>query len=132
MDRIGSIRQSLAAMCTAHVSGASIVLVAGGLVLLDLLANVGATTGFALSGRSDTFKRFLLWQLIGSAFGLATQLTFAGMVRVASVQVACAIGTGVAFVASEVFSAYAFFRERFSSLQWWGVASIFIGLMFLV
>lgn len=63
------------------------------------------TIGFAFSGRSETTKGFLLWQIIGSVFGLGTQLTFAGLVRVSSVQWASAIGIGLAFVSAEVFSA---------------------------
>ena len=57
-----------------------------GLAALNQIMNIGATTGFAFSGRSENTKDFLLWQIIGSAFGLGTQLTFAGLVRVSSVQ----------------------------------------------
>ena len=49
-----------------------------GLVALNQVMNIGATTGFAFSGRSGTMKGFLLWQIIGSGFGLGTQPTFAG------------------------------------------------------
>jgi drug/metabolite transporter (DMT)-like permease len=103
-----------------------------GLIALNQLMNIGATTGFAISGRGETFKTFLLWQIIGSAFGLGTQLTFAGLVRVSSVQLASAVGIGMAFVSAEVFSAYGIFRESFSGAQWFGVGLVFVGLMFLV
>jgi drug/metabolite transporter (DMT)-like permease len=93
--------------------------------------NVGATTSFALSGMSGNAKAFLLWQLLGSAFGLGTQLTFAGLVRFSSVQWASAIGIGLAFVSAEVFSAYAIFREAFSRTQWAGVSLVFVGLMLI-
>jgi drug/metabolite transporter (DMT)-like permease len=102
-----------------------------GLAVLNQIMNAGATTGFAMSGRSGNFKGFLLWQIIGSAFGLGTQLTFAGLVRYSSVQWASAIGIGLAFVSAEVFSAYAIFREAFSRLQWLGVAFVFIGLILI-
>lgn len=103
-----------------------------GLIALNQLMNIGATTGFAISGRGETFRSFLLWQIIGSVFGLGTQLTFAGLVRVSSVQLASAVGIGMAFVSAEVFSAYGFFRESFSGAQWLGVGLVFVGIMFLV
>src|SRR3972149_7829925 len=81
-----------------------------GLVGLNLLVNIGATTAFAVSGRSETFRNFLTWQLVGSAFGLGTQLTFAGLVRVSSVQIAGAIGIGLAFVSAEVVTAHRLFH----------------------
>lgn len=102
------------------------------LVALNLLVNVGATTAFALSGRSETFRRFLVWQLVGSAFGLGTQLTFAGLVRVSSVQLASAIGIGLAFVAAEVVTAHRVFHEPFTAVQWIGVGVVFLGLMLLI
>ncbi len=94
--------------------------------------NIGATTSFAFSGRSATFRSFLVWQIIGSAFGLGTQLTFAGMVRFASVQVASTIGIGLAFVSAEVVSAYGIFRESFTRTQWMGVGVVFFGIMLIV
>jgi drug/metabolite transporter (DMT)-like permease len=102
-----------------------------GIAILNQIVNVGATTSFAISGRCESFRDFLIWQIIGSAFGLGTQLTFAGLVRYASVQVASAIGIGFAFVSAEVFSAYLIFKEGFSGVQWLGVAFVFVGLMFI-
>jgi len=102
-----------------------------GLAVLNQIMNIGATTGFAFSGRSENAKGFLLWQIVGSAFGLGTQLTFAGLVRFSSVQWASAIGIGLAFVSAEVFSAYAIFRETFSRAQWFGVALVFVGLILI-
>ncbi|MGD8813842.1 MAG: hypothetical protein PVI78_05140 [Anaerolineales bacterium] len=103
-----------------------------GIAILNQITNVGATISFAISGQSATFRQFLIWQIVGSAFGLGTQLTFAGLVRFASVQVASAIGIGLAFVSAEVFSAYLIFREGFSGVQWSGVAFVFLGLMLIV
>jgi drug/metabolite transporter (DMT)-like permease len=102
-----------------------------GLAVLNQVMNVGATTGFAISGRSENMKGFLIWQIIGSVFGLGTQLTFAGLVRFSSVQWASAIGIGLAFVSAEVFSAYAIFREAFSRMQWAGVVLVFVGLILI-
>ncbi len=102
-----------------------------GIAILNQIVNIGATTSFAISGRCEVFKDFLIWQIIGSAFGLGTQLTFAALVRFASVQLASAIGIGLAFVSAEVFSAYLIFREGFSGAQWLGVAFVFLGLMLI-
>lgn len=102
-----------------------------GLAVLNQIMNIGATTGFAFSGRSENAKGFLLWQIIGSVFGLGTQLTFAGLVRFSSVRWASAIGIGLAFVSAEVFSAYAIFREAFSRTQWLGVALVSVGLILI-
>jgi len=103
-----------------------------GLVGLNLLVNIGATTSFAISGRSETLRNFLIWQLVGSAFGLGTQLTFAGLVRVSSVQLAGAIGIGLAFVSAEVVTAHHIFHEPFTRVQWVGVGVVFLGLMLLI
>jgi hypothetical protein len=101
------------------------------LIVLNQVMNVGATTGFAISGGSATLRGFLLWQIIGSVFGLGTQLTFAGLVRASSVKLAAAVGIGLAFVSAEVFSAYKIFNEPFTRLQWMGVALVGSGLLFI-
>ena len=103
-----------------------------GLAAINIVVNIGATTAFAISGRSDTIRNFIIWQLIGSGFGLATQLTFAGMVRFSSVQIASAVGIGLAFVSAEVVTSHAFFQEPFTRLQWIGVGVAFVGLMLLI
>lgn len=127
--------RSLTGYLSPSQQGAQAVAGAGpitfGLAILNQIMNAGATTGFAISGRSGDFKGFLLWQIVGSVFGLGTQLTFAGLVRFSSVQLASAIGIGLAFVSAEVFSAYVIFREAFSRMQWVGVAFVFIGLILI-
>ena len=85
------------------------------MVLLNQLLNVGATTGFALSGNSTSPRQFVVWQAVGSLFGFGTQLSFAGLVRFSSLEFANAIGIGLAFVSAQVFSAYAFFHIPFTS-----------------
>jgi drug/metabolite transporter (DMT)-like permease len=107
-------------------------LAALGLAGLNILTNIGATTAFAVSGRSETLRTFLIWQIIGSAFGLGTQLTFAGMVRFTNVQLASAVGIGLAFLSAEVFTSFALFKEAFTRIQWAGVAAIFLGLMLVI
>lgn len=106
-------------------------LVSVGLGILNLAMNIGATVGFAISGRSSSGRDFLIWQIIGSVFGLGTQLTFAGLVRYSSVQTASAVGIGLAFVAAEVVGAYKIFREPFSRAQWLGVCLVLAGLLLL-
>ena len=100
-------------------------------ILLNQALNVGATTGFALSGTSATLPRFVFWQIIGSAFGLGAQLSFAGLVRFSSIEIANAVGIGLAFVSVQVFSAYVFFHVPFTTYQWLGTALVFIGIMFI-
>jgi drug/metabolite transporter (DMT)-like permease len=107
-------------------------LVALGLAGLNVIANIGATTAFAVSGRSQTLRTFILWQILGSAFGMGTQLTFAGMVRFSNVQLAAAVGIGLAFLSAEVFTSFTLFRETFTRIQWGGVAAIFLGLMLVI
>ncbi len=114
------------------VGGARGAIITLGLAALNQLMNIGATTGFAFSGRSTTARNFLVWQIIGSVFGLGTQLTFAGLVRFTSVQLASAVGIGLAFLSAEVVSAYGIFREPFSLIQWVGVGVVFLGLMLLI
>ncbi len=107
------------------------VLVTALLILLNQVTNVGATTGFALSGGSATWRDFVLWQIIGGAFGLGSQLTFAGLVRASSVKLATAVGIGMAFVSAELFSAYRIFDEPFTRFQWIGVALVGSGVVFI-
>jgi drug/metabolite transporter (DMT)-like permease len=99
----------------------------GLLVFLNQALNVGATTGFALSG--NTVQRFVFWQIIGSVFGLGTQISFAGLVRFSSLEFANAIGIGLAFVSAQIFSAYIFFHIPFNGWQWLGTALVFIGIL---
>lgn len=99
------------------------------LVLSNQLFNVGATTGFALSGRAETWGLFVLWQALGSAFGLGAQITFAGLVRFLSLRVANAVGIGLAFVSAQMFGAFVFLREPFTPAQWFGTALVFAGIV---
>lgn len=99
------------------------------LVLLNLLTNLGATIGFALSGQAGGPRAFILWQLAGSLLGLGAQLTFAGLVRFSSVQVANAVGIGLAFAVAQVAGALWFFGEPFSRLQWAGTILVVAGVL---
>ena len=132
MHRFRPLLQTLPSAPASFAGGARGTLITLGLAALNHVMNFGATTGFAISGRSETARGFLLWQIIGSAFGLGTQLTFAGLVRFSSVQLASAIGIGLAFLSAEVISAYAIFREPFTRTQWLGVGIVFLGLMLLI
>ncbi|MDE3091019.1 MAG: hypothetical protein KGJ80_16725 [Chloroflexota bacterium] len=101
----------------------------GLMILLNQILNVGATTGFALSGNSNTAQRFVFWQVIGSVFGLGTQLSFAGLVHFSSLEFANAIGIGLAFVSAQIFSAYIFFHIPFTGGQWFGTGLVFVGIL---
>jgi drug/metabolite transporter (DMT)-like permease len=106
-------------------------LIIGFLVLLNLLTNLGATIGFALSGQAGGPRAFVLWQIAGGLAGLGAQLSFAGLVRFSSVQVANAIGIGLAFAVAQVAGALWFFGEPFSRLQWLGTALVAAGVLFI-
>jgi multidrug transporter EmrE-like cation transporter len=100
-----------------------------GLLLLNLVVNVGAYACFAASGQSDRLKTFILWQVAGSAFGLCVQLSYAGIVRQSSVSFANVWGIGIAFVACQVFAAFLLFHESFAWPQWLGTGLVFAGLV---
>jgi drug/metabolite transporter (DMT)-like permease len=105
----------------------------GGLVLaivvLNQMANIGASTCFALSGRSHDVHTFVVWQIVGGLFGLCIQLTFAGMARYATLPFANSVGIGLAFVSVQVVSALLFFHTSFSVLQWAGTALVVAGVL---
>ena len=101
------------------------------LVVTNQIFNVGSTVGFALSGLAATGGRFVLWQAVGSAFGLGAQVTFAGLVRYLSLRLANAIGIGLAFVSAQVFAAFFLFREPFAPAQWLGTALVFAGTLLI-
>jgi len=103
----------------------------GALVLANQIFNVGATAGFAMSGRAASAQLFLLWQVVGSAFGLGAQVTFAGLIRFLSLRVANAVGIGLAFVSAQVFGAFVLFREPFAPTQWLGTALVFAGTLLI-
>ena len=132
MHRFRSIPKSLPVAPQRTVSGARGVFITLGLAALNQVMNIGATTGFAISGISENARSFIVWQIIGSFFGLGTQLTFAGLVRFTSVQLASAVGIGLAFLSAEVVTAYGIFHEPFTRTQWLGVVVVFLGLMLLI
>jgi drug/metabolite transporter (DMT)-like permease len=105
--------------------------IALGLLVVNQVANVGCYTLFALSGRADRRRTFIVLQILGGFFGLFTQLTFAGLVRYASLPFANAAGIGLAFVSAQVFSAALLLREPFTILQWAGTALVFVGVLLI-
>jgi drug/metabolite transporter (DMT)-like permease len=132
MNPLRSALQTLQIVFARSVSGVHSGLLIFTMVALNLVTNVGATTGFAISGRSHTSRGFIVWQIIGGFFGLGTQLTFAGLVRFTSVQIASAVGIGLAFLLAEVVSAYFVFHETFTNVQWLGVIITFLGLLLII
>ncbi len=102
-----------------------------GIVPLNQIFNVAATIGFAYSGMADSAASFLLWQIVGSLFGLGTQITFAGMVRFFSLRFANAIGIGLAFFSAQFFGAHLYFHEAFTAVQWAGTALLFLGILLI-
>jgi len=110
------------------VTGTTFAIVLG-LVLINQIVNVGATACFAASAHADKLRTFLFWQIVGGFFGLAVQLSFAGLVRFWSLTAANVIGIGVAFVSAQLFVAYLIFNESFQVPQWLGTAFVFVGLV---
>jgi drug/metabolite transporter (DMT)-like permease len=129
MDRLRLMMHSVREARFTSPAGGRGALATLGIAIVNLIANVGATTCFAISGRGENARSFLLWQLAGSAFGLGTQLSFAGLVRFSSVKLASTIGIGLAFVTAEVVSAYRIFHEPFTRIQWAGVFLVLCGLL---
>ncbi|MCL5734400.1 MAG: hypothetical protein M1274_02240 [Actinobacteria bacterium] len=100
-------------------------------ILVNQIMNIGATSFFALSGEANSLKRFILFQIIGGVFGLGINLSYAGLVRYASVEAAAAIGIGMAFVMVQIFSSYLFLHVGFTAWQWMGVSLVFAGVLFI-
>jgi len=123
---VGSVAEDVTAAAPLGLSWTAVIV---GLVLANQVFNVGATTGFAMSGRAESGGLFLLWQVVGSAFGLGAQVTFAGLVRFLSLRVANAIGIGLAFVSAQIFGAFVFLREPFTPAQWVGTTLVFAGIV---
>jgi drug/metabolite transporter (DMT)-like permease len=109
-------------------TGATVAVVLA-LAVVNQAVNVGATACFAASAHADRLRAFLFWQVIGGFFGLAVQLSFAGLVRFWSLTAANVVGIGVAFVSAQVFAAYLIFNESFQAPQWLGTAFVFLGLV---
>ena len=127
-ELVGASPEGVAAAVPASIPGIAAI---AALVHFNQVFNVGATTGFALSGRAGSTYVFLLWQAVGSAFGLGAQVTFAGLARFLSLRVANAIGIGLAFVSAQVFGAFVFFHEPFAPTQWFGTGLVFVGILFI-
>ncbi len=96
---------------------------------LNIAGNIGALAFFAASAHASRPDLFVLWQIVGGFFGLATNITFAGLVRYWSLAAANIIAVGVVFVAVQVFVAYALFHSPFAWWQWLGSACVFVGLV---
>ena len=106
-------------------------LLAFSLLMVNQAANVGCYTLFALSGRTDRWRTFVILQILGGFFGLFTQLSFAGMVRYSGLPFANAAGIGLAFVSAQVFSAALILHEPFTPLQWAGTGLVFSGVLLI-
>jgi len=106
-------------------------LLAFSLLMVNQAANVGCYTLFALSGRTDRWRTFVILQILGGFFGLFTQLSFAGMVRYAGLPFANAAGIGLAFVSAQVFSAALILHEPLSTQQWVGTGLVFSGVLLI-
>jgi drug/metabolite transporter (DMT)-like permease len=135
---------AIATMTSAsHLSGLGVAVWAatslgalGLLVIIAILAlndifTVGATLSFAASGNAERLRRFVAWQIVGAAFGLGVNVTFAGLVRYWSLSFANAAGTALAFVSAQVFAAYLIVGERFDWPQWLGTALVFFGVVLI-
>lgn len=130
MNRVRALIPSVADGIAAPVPlGIYSVAIVTTLVVTNQIFNVGSTVGFALSGLAATGGRFVLWQAVGSVFGLGAQVTFAGLVRYLSLSLANAIGIGLAFVSAQVFAAFFLFHESFSPAQWLGTGLVFAGIL---
>ena len=123
---LGSLVKEAGGPLTAGISSAGAIAL---LILANQLFNVGATTGFALSGRAQGVGRFVVWQAVGSVFGFGAQITFAGLARFLSVRLANAIGIGLAFVSAQLIGAFLLFGEPFAPVQWIGTALVFAGVL---
>ena len=123
-----ALRGSRGLLATTGLGPATIAL---GLLVVNQISNVGCYTLFALSGRADRWRTFVLFQILGGFFGLFTQLSFAGMVRFSSLPFANAAGIGLAFVSAQIFSAALILKEPFSMVQWLGTALVFGGVILI-
>ena len=106
-------------------------LMIAGMIALNQIFNVGATTGFKFSADSPTTRDFLIWQFVGNLFGLGTVLSFTWLIRATSLPFANSIGIGLAFVSVQIFCAYLFFRTPFTPAQWFGTALVFGGILLI-
>jgi drug/metabolite transporter (DMT)-like permease len=120
---LAGIRGSLGMLGTAQI------LAALGMLVVNQVSNVGAATLFALSGRADRWRTFIVLQILGGFFGIFIQVSFAGMVRYASFPFANAAGFGLAFVSAQIFSAAVILKEPISPLQWLGSAFVLVGVL---
>jgi drug/metabolite transporter (DMT)-like permease len=100
-------------------------------IVVNQVMNVGAATFFALSGSTDSIRRFVIYQIVGGLLGLGINLSYAAMVRFASVQTAAAIGIGSSFVMVQIFSSYLMLRAGFTPWQWVGVSLVFVGIVMI-
>jgi len=102
---------------------ASIALLGG-----NLLFNILANASFKLSAASDTWRGFIVWQILGNLAGLITVLTLTGLLRFVPLHVAYPITAGLAVIGVQVVAASLIFGEQITSTQWLGVLLVVAGI----
>jgi len=102
-----------------------------GLTLSNLIFSVASNIGFKLSADSAAWQGFLWWQVVGNTAGFLSVIAFTLLLRMISLHVAWAITAGSGFALVEVFGARFFFHEAITSWQWFGVALITSGILFV-
>ena len=101
------------------------------LVLANLLFNFVANAAFRVSAFAESWRSFLVWQVIGNLAGFITVLTLTWLLRYLPLSIAFPLTTGLTVIGVQVVAAAAMFHEPIAGRQWAGTAAIVIGI-FLV
>ncbi len=121
------LRHSFQSQMPPASSVAASIALLGGNLFFNVLANVS----FKFSAVSDTWRGFLLWQLLGNLAGLSAVLTLTGLLRFVPLHVAYPITAGLAVVGVQVVAAGLIFDEPITSTQWLGVLLVVVGIVLI-
>ena len=99
------------------------------LVLANLLFNILANAAFRVSAFAESWRSFLVWQVIGNLAGFITVLTLTWLLRYMPLSVAFPLTTGLTVIGVQVIAAAALFHEPIAARQWAGTVAIVIGIL---
>ncbi len=103
----------------------------GLLTTVNLLFNIACNTGLKLSADSETWRTFLLWQVVGNLSGFVALLCLTALLRFLPLGVVFPVTTGLMIVGVEVVAAHWLFSEPISPSQWIGTLLVVLGILFI-
>jgi multidrug transporter EmrE-like cation transporter len=122
--------ERLQEMIHAHAVGQNWGVIAV-LVVVNLLFNITSNTGLKMSADSNTWRAFLLWQVVGNLGGFVALVSVTALLRFLPLGVIFPVTTGLMIIGVEVVAAYWLFGEAIGPTQWTGTLLVVLGILLI-